>query len=423
MLNKSHVIICLLSLVGAYKGLAQSVGVDSTFTYVTGEGTFISLGKGEGTKINILTTTQPGVQYSSFDSASKQTNSSRMSLNLVRIAINASTYKNKVTMGLVTDFTGTTPLLEAWAGSKLSKHAKIIFGQKQTHTNNRLAMEDERFAQVMSQSIAGTSKDGIMYGGLMHNFVSATREGGLFLETNYSLGKMRIYPSVSITTGKGQNFFDAQNDLGYKYGGRLDIMPLGDFKKNNAFIAHDIYREAKPKLALGVAGSINVNASNRDGSGSPIVTGIFNKDGSRAFADYRKLAADIMFKSKGFAFVGEYIVGTVTGSELFTNSAGTNKLTEEVASAYYNLGSAFNMQSSYVFKNGWVIDGRYAVVTPEFDVANSLVNNQNWLTFGINRYLKNNALKIGINTSFIEDKTITVTTQQWVTNFAVQLLL
>lgn len=423
MLKKTFLFFCLLSLLVARKGFSQSINLDSTFTYVTGEGTFISLGKGEGTKINLLTTTQPGVQYTSFDSASKQTNSSRMSLNLVRISLNATTFKNKVSMGLVTDFTGTTPILEAWAGYKLSKHAKIIFGQKQTHTNNRLAMEDERFAQVMSQSIAGSSKDGIMYGGLMYNFVSTTREGGLFLETNFNLGKMKIYPSISITTGKGQNFFDPQSDLGYKYGGRLDIMPFGAFKKNNAFIAHDIYRETKPKLALGVAGSINVNASSKDGSGNPTISGIYSKDGKAGFADYRKLAADFIFKSNGFALVGEYMVGTVTGSELFTNSSATNQLTEEVASAYYNLGSAFNIQSSYVFTKGWAIDGRYSVVTPEFDISTSLVHNQNWMTFGINKYMKNNALKIGINTSYIEDKSVNVTTRKWATNFAVQLLL
>jgi hypothetical protein len=423
MLYKSLVFFCLLSLLAANRVFAQSVSLDSTFTYITGEGTYISLGKAEGTRINIVTTTQPGLQFNSFDSASNTKSNSRLSLNLVRIAINATTFKNKVTMGIVTDFTGTTPVLEAWAGYKLNKHSKIIFGQKQTHTNNRLAMEDERYAQVMGQSVAGSSTDGIMYGGLMKNFVSTTREGGLFLETNYSLGKMRIYPSISITTGKGQNFFTAQSDLGYKYGGRLDILPFGDFIKNNAFIAHDIYRESKPKLAIGIAASINVNASSSDGSGNPNISGIYNKQAKADFANYRKLVADVMFKIRGFALVGEYISGTVTGSELFTNLTATNKLTEEVASAYYNLGSAFNVQSSFVFKSGWAIDGRYAVVSPEFNTTASLVHNQNWVTFGVNKFMKNNALKIGLNTSIINDKSGNISKQNWTTGFAVQLVL
>ncbi|TAD86909.1 MAG: hypothetical protein EAY75_06775 [Bacteroidetes bacterium] len=423
MFNKMRFILSGLCIVLANRGLAQSINIDSTFTYAQGEGVFINLGKGEGTKINLLTTTQPGVQYTNIPSLVATPNSTRMSLNLVRIAVAASTYKNKITMGLVTDFTGTTPILEAWAGYKLSKQAKIIFGQKQTHTNNRLAMEDERFAQVMSQSIGGTSSDGIMYGGLMHNFVGSTREAGLYVETNFNVGKMRVYPSASLTTGRGQNFFDAYTQGGYKYGGRLDIMPLGDFIKNNAFIAHDIYREMKPRLALGVAASVNVNASNADGSSNPNVVGIFKKGGKAGFANYRKLVADAMFKYKGFAMVGEYMVGTVAGADLFTNTAATNKLTEEVASGYYNLGSAFNMQTSYVFKKGLAIDGRFTVVTPEFEMASSRVNKQDWVTLGINKYLKRNALKVGINVSYIHNKGMVVSNEQWVGNFAVQLLL
>ena len=56
-----------------------------------------------------------------------------MSLNLVRIALNVKTLQNKVSMGLVTDFTGTSPILEAWGAYAFSKNAKIIFGQLQTH--------------------------------------------------------------------------------------------------------------------------------------------------------------------------------------------------------------------------------------------------------------------------------------------------
>lgn len=416
---------CLLAGLMVVPVFSQSFDKDSTMVYVTGEGLNIKLGKAEGTKINLLTTTQPGFQTSSFDSSARSgaTTSNRMSLNLVRIALNVQTFKDKVTMGLVTDFTGTSPILEAWGAYAFSKNAKLIFGQLQTHTNNRLAMADERYAQVMSQSIAGTSTDGIMYGGLMHNFVSTTREGGLYLETNFSLNKIRIYPSVSITSGQGQNAFDNQDIRGFKYGGRLDFMPLGDFIKNNAFIAHDIYREPKPKLALGVAGSINVNARSVDGSGIATLAPIFNKDGELEFANYRKLAADFIFKSKGFALVGEYMVGTVTGANLFTNATATNKLTEEVASTLYNLGSAINFQSSYVLKSGWAIDGRYSVVTPEFESNRSRVRNQNWYTMGINRFMMNNAVKAGINVTYIEDTFPNATAKRWVGNFAVQLLL
>jgi hypothetical protein len=402
---------------------AQFTTVDSSFLYSTGEGLTINLGKAEGTKINILTTAQSGLQFNQIDSANSKINSNRLSLNLVRVSLNASTYKNKVTVGIVTDFTGTSPILEGWIGYALSKRAKLIFGQRQTHTNNRLAMADERFAQVMGQTVAGKANDGIVYGGLMQNLVGATREGGLFFETNFSLKKMRIYPSVSITTGEGQNFFTPQTNTGFKYGGRLDIMPLGDFIRNNAFIAHDIYREPKAKIAIGVAASLNLKAASPIGSDNPNITGIYDKFGKADFANYRKIVVDFMFKQKGFSLVGEYANGTVTGKELFTNIAATTKFTEQTASTVYNLGSAINIQASYVFKSGWALDVRQSMITPEFDLQGSRMSKQNWLTFGINKYIKNNALRLGLNSTIIDDQTPTIKTKRWTNNLALQIIL
>lgn len=415
--------ICFVLLLMSNSVMAQLVQADSTFTYVNGEGTFIRLGKGEGTLINLLSTLQSGAQFGRIDSLGK-TNNSRMSLNLARIAITATNAKHKVSAGMVTDFTGTTPILEGWIGFAPSKNVKLILGQKQTHTNNRLAMADERYAQTMAQSLAGKSNDGILYGGLMHNFVGATREGGLFVETNFSINQMRIYPSLSVTTGEGQNFFSSQpTSQGFKYGGRLDIMPLGDFTKNNAFIGHDIYREAKPKLVIGVAASYNQKASSAMGSETGQITGIFNNSGVAALADYRRLVADFAFKSNGFALIGEYVVSTVTGKDLFTNVAATSQFTPEIASTFYNLGSAYNIQSSYVFKSGWAVDARYARVKPEFDITGSKISDQKWATFGINKFIKNNALRIGLNTNYIESSSPTVSTKKWINNFAVQILL
>ena len=413
----------LLSLV--FRANAQQLTkVDSSILYINGEGLFINLGKTDKTVFNLLSTVQSGLQISQLDSASKTSKSNRLSLNLVRLALTATGYNNKMSLGIVTDFSSTTPILEGWVGfSFMNKKAKLILGQRQTNTNNRLAMADERYAQVMGQTQAGKSLDGSLYGGLMQNFVGSTREGGLFFETNFDIKKWRIYPSVSITSGEGQNFFAAQPNVGFKYGGRIDVLPFGDFIKNNAFIAHDIYRERKPKLAVGFAASYNSKVSSPIGSDNALVTGIYNKAGVTDYADYRKFVADFIFKYQGFAFVGEYINGNVAGKELYTNIGATKKFTEDVASAYYNIGSAVNIQSSYICKNGWGFDARFSAVTPEFNNSNSLVHQQQWYTVGINKFIKNNAVKFGINTTYIDDKTPTINTKRWVSNLAVQILL
>lgn len=393
---------------------------DSSITYTAGEGLSIKLGKAESTKFNISGTIQSGFQYSRLDSV----NNTRLSLNLVRFAFNASVLRDKVSMSLVTDFTGVSPILEGWIAFPVFKKGKLYIGQKQTHTNNRLAMADEKFAHNVGQTLAGRSNDGIVYGGLMQNFVGATREGGVFAETNFSIGgKWKIYPSISITTGEGQNFFDQQGNTGFKYGGRLDVLPFGDFTRNNAFIAEDVYREPQPKLAIGFAASYNVKASSPIGSENATIGGIYNKKGITDFANYGKLVADFIFKSKGFSLIGEYVNGTVHGEELYTNPGATNQLTEEIASKYYNTGSAYNIQTAYVTREGWSVGGRYTHIRPEFKSTTSLVQQQDWFTFSFNKFMMSNAVKAGLNVTYVKEDRITDQSKKWMGNLAIQISL
>ena len=424
-LNLIYVCALLLvsNMVGAQEYTSKLVPKDSTLLYINGEGTFLRLGKKEGATFNLASTVQTGFQFNQLDSANGKTNSNRLSLNMVRVSFTASGLKDKVSLGIVNDFTGTSGILEGWVGiSVLNNHGKLILGQKQTNTNNRLAMADERYASIMAQSIAGKSNDGITYGGLMQNFVGSTREGGIFFETNFNLNRWRIYPSVSITTGKGQNFFSTQSGPGFKYGGRIDVMPMGDFIKNGAFVADDIYREPKPKLAIGVAGSYNVKANSPIGSDNGLITALYNNSKVQDWANYRKVAADFIYKNNGFAFVGEYINGSIYGKNLYTNAVATTKLTDSTASAFYNLGNAFNVQASYITQGGWAFNGRFSHITPETYIPTSLVHNQTWYTVGVNKYLSGNALKIGLNINYIQDNNSALLKKMLTGNLAIQLI-
>jgi hypothetical protein len=406
----------------SYAQVSAAGKIDSTVRYVVGDGTYIMLSKKDKFVFHINGLVQPGMQAIKVDTAGKTTNSNRLSLNLVRIAFDASALDNRLTMGLITDFTGTTGILEGWIGmASKNKKYRLVLGEKQTNTNNRLAMADEKYASVMGPTIAGKSNDGSIYGGLMQNFVGTTREGGVYFETNFKINKMRLYPSVSITTGEGQGFFDPQTNAGFKYGGRIDFMPLGDFIKNNAFTSQDVYHEPKPKLGIGIAGSYNVKASNAIGSGSGTITGIYDEKGDPAYGDYRKLVFDMIYKYNGFAFVAEYTDGSVYGKNLFSDVAGTVRLTPESASSKYSLGSGINLQSSYVTNNGWAFEGRYSNIWPEFNVAGSIIQKQNWYTAGINKYIKNSAFRFGINTTYINQDGASGSKTTWINNLAVQL--
>jgi hypothetical protein len=96
-------------------------------------------------------------------------------------------------------------------------------------------------------------------------------------------------------------------------------------------------------------------------------------------------------------------------------------MTPKVAGTKYSLGYAFNLQTSYVCKKGWSIEGRYSNITPEFDVAGSIVQTQSWYSGGIGKYFKNNAVKIGFNTTYIDEKEVTAGTYTWMHNLDVQI--
>ncbi len=395
---------------------------DSTIIYTAGEGLYVNFGTKNKFRFNLNGILSPGFQFRSFKEEGEVTKENQMSINLARLNMNFSAFNGLMTAALKADFTGTSPLLEAWvAYNSKNGHNRITFGQRQAISNNRLALEDEKFASFMGPTINGVSNDGTIYGGLMQNFVVTTREGGLFYQGNFSIQKIRVYGSASITTGQGQSINSTQTNLGLKYGGRIDVMPMGDFIKNNAFIAQDIYYEPKPKLGIGIAGSYTAKATTPVGASSENASGVYNQDGDPTNPDYRRAVADAIFKCRGFAFVAEYIDASIYGKNLYSDAASTKQHTPETLSAKYSTGNAFNVQTSYVWKNGWAIEGRYSSITPEFNTAESNVKKQNWYTAGFNKYLFNYALKAGINTTYIDENDLTASKNTWITNIAIQL--
>lgn len=395
---------------------------DSTIIYTSGEGLFINFGTKDKFQFNLNGILSPGFQVRSYNTDGEVTKQNQMSINLARLNMNFSAFNGLMTAGLVADFTGTSPLLEAWvAYNSKNGHHSFTLGERQAISNNRLAMADEKWASVMAPTINGASNDGSIYGGLIQNFIVTTREGGLFYQGNFSVQQARIHVGASVTTGQGQSINSTQTNLGLKYGGRIDINPMGDFKKNNAYISQDIYFEQNPKLGIGVAGSYNVKSTTPVGASEENASGIYNENGDPTNANYRKFIADLMFKYNGFAFVAEYLNATIYGKNLYSDAASTKELTPDALSAKYNIGDALNFQTSYVWKNGWALEGRFTIVSPEYNVTESLVQKQTWYTGSFNKYLMNYALKMGINTTYIDQSGPAGSKYTWISNLAIQL--
>ena len=292
-----------------------------------------------------------------------------------------------------TNFSESFPLLDAWIGFHPNKNISLFFGQRMSPFNN-LSM------QTMEYDLQFASRN---Y--LSKNFTELGREFGLFLEGKFKIGDIGIKSYLALTSGDGTNSF-GENSLdndqgGFKYGGRMNIYPLGFFKTNNELIGHDVSKERKFKLLIGGASSLNIGASHQVGEGH------FNEDysdnstfmffdsiGERKLPNYLKNYVDILVKYKGLNILFEYVntaAYNLQGSYL--NSTSSILLEPTEISQYLVLGNAYNVQGGYLFKDDWSIDAKYGQSFYEFKESYSLLQNYDSMGLGITKYFSNKAVK------------------------------
>ncbi|OYU83761.1 MAG: hypothetical protein CFE24_09745 [Flavobacterium sp. BFFFF2] len=302
------------------------------------------------------------------------------------LTLSGSMYKEKVSFMLQNNFSNGKPLLDAWVAYSPVSNLRITFGQKQTFTNNREMTFYEDKLQFVDRGIFSST------------FCNTGREFGVFFEGQIGKNNFIVKPKFAITSGDGINSFGTNSaDVdkgGLKYGGRLDILPLGSFKPGNDGYIADLKHEDKLKILAGVAGSLNVGASNKIGDGHAEFA-FYDSSKKEKLPNYRKFYGDILFKYKGFSLLAEYVKTSASALDnSFVDSAATLPLYPTDISQYLVLGKGINIQSGYVTKSGYSLDFKYEKLTKEFNVNSSLLVNQNGYTVGLAKYLKGNNLKI-----------------------------
>lgn len=293
--------------------------------------------------------------------------------------------EEKVSFLIQTDFSEVRPLLDAWVAYHPSEKTTITIGQKQTFVNNREMLYREDRFQFTER-------------GLLSEQLSRTgREFGVFIETKFG-ESFGIVPMLAITSGDGRNSFGADSrdtDLGgLKYGGRLDLYPLGYFKSGNELYSADLQGEESLKMVIGSAFSINQGASNAlgEGHGDFLLYGI---DGKVSLPNYRQLYIDALAKYKGFSMLVEFGNATASGlGENYEDANAVQLLAPQQISSYLQLGNSYNAQLGYVTPKGYSVDLRYGKALPEFaNYTNSLMTDTDSYTLGLTRYFKGHNLK------------------------------
>lgn len=393
---KKYIVLAFLTLTLIGKAISQ----DSTY-FELGRGANLSLNDGDyffslgGNIKSAYTYTR--------DTTEILTDKHGFALQRAQFSLLGKAKDEKLTFYILADFVQTWSLLEAWVGFDIANDKIFISaGQKLVKTNNRELNTHENYYQFVNRSIVSS------------NFSRLGREFGLFVDGKFSLGQVLIKPFLAFTSGDGINSFgngttDRYDYGGAKFGGRLEIQPLGAFSEGNDFVGADLAREDQPKVALGTAFSTNQGASESvgEGHGDFVFYSQIKSDGSfrNAYPNYQKLFADLIFKYRGFNAALEYV--SASGSEISglftdTNATAQTPVFQGDISNYLALGTGMNLQAGYLTKNFWSLDVRYSKVEPEFEnEVLSVISNQEDITVGITKFLKGQSMKIQVNTNFL----------------------
>ncbi len=355
---------------------------------------------------------QPFLEVRSYDGDSATQDYMRFRMRRLRFRLAGDLPKYKVSYRFQADLSGTpevgdetgTALFDAWVAYTPIKNLEIKFGQSSNFTENREILMSSNALQIAERS-------------RLTSAFAVPREFGVFVSTDFKLARnFFIEPSFSVTNGDGPNVFN--RDLGgFKYGGRLDIMPFGKFVNFGRFRQGDMMRELTPKLLIGFNYSYIQGVSSRRGEASGTIL-YLNKDFETRLPNYQKMGMDVLFKFKGFSLLAEWMNGRATvpndiryrvRTDGTTSSSflinGIEDMTNYVKSRMI-LGSVYNVQGGYIFKKKYSIDARYT----HFDAATfsflnnaTIYNRPNYYTLGLTKFFNRSyGLKIQAAFTYVD---------------------
>ena len=385
-------LIFCISILAFMQTISLDLHAQNKISYELGNG--INFGLNDSAYLfKISGMIQPEVSFQKL--SSQQSPDFYYNVNRTYFNFSGSAFREKMSFFLQTDFSLGFPLLDAWIAYKPLKDMIVTAGQMQAVSNNRemLIMEDK--LQFADRSLLSTS------------FSQSGREFGVFVTQKFTLGKVGIFPQISVTSGDGRNSFGTDSrdtDLGgLKFAGRIDVYPLGYFSKENDNLIPDLMHEQDLKFVIGGAASYNAGVSNSVGEGHGDFQ-FYNKNGAIKLPDYRKLYADILFKFGGISLLGEFVKSTATNLDgSYTAALLSSPLLPTQISEFLALGSAYNAQIGYATKDGYALDVRYDALTPEFATdANSIIKKTTATTIGFSKYFKQNNLKVQASVSSVK---------------------
>lgn len=192
--------------------------------------------------------------------------------------------------------------------------------------------------------------------------------------------------AVALSQGEGRNITD-QNAGGFEYTGRLEWLPLGNFKNKGDYVEADIYREETLKLSLGLTYDFNDRAvRTRANQGSWME----DANGDLYYRDMQTWMFDAIAKYRGWSMLYEWADRAIDNPVVLDGSGN-------LVGAFYG-GKGHSAQLGYVFQSNWELAGRYSVVQPQ--AGSSSTGDYEQYTLGVSRYIRGHNIKVQSDLTF-----------------------
>lgn len=205
---------------------------------------------------------------------------------------------------------------------------------------------------------------------------------------------------TAVTTGEGRDFVG--KSAGLAYTARLELLPLGKFKKGGEYFEGDILREEKPKLYFGATYHYNHNATKNQGqNGKELV--------NSQTRNLQSVLIDGLMKYNGWAVMASYMQRTAN-----------NPLIDLGEKSFVEVGHGVDAQLSYAFPSNWEVASRYSYLTPTNDLK-SVMPKRNQFSFGVTKYIWEHAFKAQMEITRTNKTLLDNSKKEWYLRFQVEI--
>jgi phosphate-selective porin OprO/OprP len=253
-----------------------------------------------------------------------------------------------------------------------NKWLRLGFGQTKL-PGNKQRMVSSANLQLVERSI-------------VNNNFTLDRDKGIWVFTNFQLGKSILKATMAISSGDGRINSDKNGELCYS--GRMEWFPFGQFTNNGDYIEADQERERKPKMVI--SGVYSFNSANSRTLGQ---LGEYLYNGQYSNLIY--YGADLMFKFRGFSFEAEH----------YTRESNTGIITNKKDSTQRNFvlaGRGIMLQAGMFITRKNEIAVRYGRIDPAAKIS-SLAKVQEEYVFGFSHYFFKHSLKLQTDCSYLKN--------------------